>query len=696
MMTDLGARAAALRALLHEYDYHYHVLDAPLVSDAEYDALIAELRAIEAAAPHLIAEDSPTQRIGATPTDRFAKVRHPIPMLSLANAFTDADVLAWHDRIHRALALDTPLALVAEPKIDGLAITLMYEHGRLVRGATRGDGEIGEDVSANVRTIGSIPLTLRDPGPTWAIPDMLEVRGEVYMRIADFDALNQRLALAGERVAANPRNAAAGSLRQRDPAITAGRPLRFFAYGIAMSSDATPPSQWHALAWLRALGFAVNDDAQRCADVATALAYCRTWMQRRDQLAYEADGMVLKVDDVTQQAELGHVGREPRWAIAYKFPARETSSRLLDIVIHVGRTGVITPQAVIEPVELGGVTVRHATLHHADYIAERDIRIGDIVIIKRAGDVIPQIIAPIVERRDGTEQPWQAPVQCPACGSALERSAGEVALRCGNVGTCPAQLVRRIEHFVSRGAMDIAGIGERQAQQFVERGWVHDIADLYRLDAACFAGVEGYGERRISNLLAAIAESRSRPLPRLLVGLCIRHVGEAVAQQLADAFGSLDALAAAPAEHIAAIDGIGPTIAASVARYFAEPTNRAVIARLQQAGVVGAWQAPPRRGSALTGKTLVISGTLGALSREQASALIVAHGGKATGSVTRKTSALIVGSDPSASKIARAQELGVPVLDEAAFQAMLTLSAPYPTAAAAGDLPAAPPEPDRT
>jgi DNA ligase (NAD+) len=675
-----AARAAALRTLLREYEYHYHVLDAPLVSDAEYDALIAELRAIEAADPQLVTADSPTRRVGAAPAERFAKVRHSSPMLSLANAFDDAGLLAWRDRVRRALAADAPLAFVAEPKIDGLAIALTYEQGRLVRGATRGDGEVGEDVSANLRTIGSIPLTLRDPGASWAVPDLLEVRGEVYMRIADFEALNQRLAHAGERIAANPRNAAAGSLRQRDPAVTAARPLRFFAYGVAMSSGAAPPGQWHALAWLRALGFPVNDDAQQFDTFAAALDYCHAWMQRRDQLAYEADGIVLKVDDFGQQSQLGHVGREPRWAIAYKFPARETSSRLLDIVIHVGRTGVITPQAVIEPVELGGVTVRHATLHHADYIAERDIRVGDIVIVKRAGDVIPQIIAPIVERRSGSEHPWQMPARCPACDSTLERGAGEVALRCLNVGACPAQLVRRIEHFVSRGAMDIAGIGERQAQLFVERGWVRDVADLYRLDAACFADIEGYGERRIANLLGAIAESRGRPLPRLLVGLCIRHVGETTAQQLADAFGSLDALAAASADQIAAIDGIGPTIAASVAGYFAESANRAVIARLVQAGVVGVWQAPPQRGIALAGKTLVISGTLAGLSRDEAAALIVEHGGKATGSVTRKTSALLVGSEPSAGKVARAHELGVPVIDEAAFRAMLA-PAPHATPA---------------
>jgi DNA ligase (NAD+) len=665
---DITRRVAELRETIQRHNYHYHVLDAPTVSDAEYDALMRELRAIEAEHPELITPDSPTQRVGAAPSEKFAKVRHPVPMLSLANAFDEADLRAWRERALRLLGDETPLAFVAEPKIDGLAIALTYENGRLVRGATRGDGEVGEDVTANLRTIPSIPLALHEPGDAWSIPASIEVRGEVYMRIADFESLNERLAADGERVAANPRNGAAGSLRQKDPTVTAGRPLRFFAYAIGPINGVQPRSQWEALALLRALGFPVNGDARRFEQFDDALAYCREWMTRRDILPYEADGIVLKVDSLDHQRDLGVVGRDPRWAIAFKFPARETTSRLLDIVINVGRTGVITPNAVIEPVNIGGVTVRNATLHNADYIHDRDIRIGDYVTVKRAGDVIPQIIGPIVERRDGNERAWTMPERCPACDTPLERVDGEVAYRCPNFGICPAQLVRRIEHFVSRGAMDIAGVGERQAQLFVELGWVKDVADLYLLTPEKFEGVEGYGERRVANLLSSIAESKNRPLPRLITGLGIRYVGEVVAQLLARRFGALEAIADATPEQIAAIDGIGPSIAASVTQFFSVPENRALIAKLAAVGVATHWEnGPVVAGDALAGKTFVITGTLPNLSREQAAELIAAHGGKVTGSVTKKTDFLVVGADAGGTKYNKAVELQIPLLDEAAL-----------------------------
>lgn len=678
--SDLVNRVESLREQIRYHNYRYYVLDEPVISDAEYDALMRELRNLEAAHPELVTPDSPTQRVGAPPSEQFAKVQHAVPMLSLANAFDEAGIRAWYDRTLRLLGSDVPVAFVVEPKIDGLAVTLIYRDGVLVRGATRGDGETGEDVTANLRTIPSIPLRLRpfaDGADATtnlpAIPPLLEVRGEVYMRIADFVRLNEQLAASGEKVAANPRNAAAGSLRQKDPAVTARRPLRFFAYGVGQIEGVEVQTQWETLQYLRALGFPVNRDARRFERFEEALAYCREWMTRRDELEYEVDGVVVKIDSFAQQAELGVVGRDPRWAIAFKFPAREAVSRLLDIVVNVGRTGVITPNAVIEPVNIGGVTVRNASLHNADYIAERDIRIGDYVIVKRAGDVIPYIVGPVVARRDGSERVWQMPATCPACGTPLERAEGEVAYRCPNFGICPAQITRRIEHFVSRSAMDIAGVGEKQVQLFVERGWVKDVADLYLLTPEHFNGIEGYGPKRITNLLNAIAESKDRPLHRLIVGLGIRYVGEVVAQILADRFGSLDALAAASADEIDDLEGVGPAIAASVAAYFARPESKALIAKLKRVGVrtKAKGSAAAAKGDALAGKTFVITGTLPSLSREEASALIAAHGGKVSGSVSKKTDYLVVGSDPGGTKLTKAQELGIPMLDEAGLLALI-------------------------
>jgi DNA ligase (NAD+) len=677
---DPVRRAETLREQIRYHNYRYYVLDEPVISDAEYDALMRELHELETAYPELVTPDSPTQRVGAPPSEQFAKVQHVVPMLSLANAFDEAGMRAWYDRTLRLLGSDAQVAFVVEPKIDGLAVTLIYRNGVLVRGATRGDGEIGEDVTANLRTISSIPLRLGsfandDSAPTnpTAVPPLLEVRGEVYMRIADFMRLNEQLAVAGEKVAANPRNAAAGSLRQKDPAVTSRRPLRFFAYGVGQVEGVALQTQWETLHFLRALGFPVNRDARRFERFEEALAYCREWMTRRDELEYEVDGVVVKIDSFAQQAELGVVGRDPRWAIAFKFPAREAVSRLLDIVVNVGRTGVITPNAVIEPVNIGGVTVRNASLHNADYIAERDIRIGDYVIVKRAGDVIPHIVGPVVARRDGSERVWQMPATCPACGTPLERAEGEVAYRCPNFGICPAQITRRIEHFVSRSAMDIAGIGEKQVQLFVERGWVQDVADLYTLTPEHFHGIEGYGPKRIANLLNAIAESKDRPLHRLIVGLGIRYVGEVVAQILADHFGSLDALAAASADEIDDLEGIGPAIAASVAEYFARPESKALIAKLKRVGVRTEAKGPAvaPKGDALAGKTFVITGTLPSMSREEAGALIVAHGGRVSGSVSKKTDYLVVGSEPGGTKVAKAQELGIPTLDEAGLLALI-------------------------
>jgi DNA ligase (NAD+) len=677
--TDPVTRAGALRDAIRSHAYRYHVLDDPIVSDAEYDALIRELRQLEEQHPELLTPDSPTQRVGAPPASHFTKVRHPQRMLSLGNAFDEADLRAWHDRVRRLLGTGAQLAFVVEPKIDGLAVALTYEQGRLVRGATRGDGEVGEDVTANLRTVPSVPLALREPTTDDAkavvrpspLPTSIEVRGEIYMRIADFEALNERLAAAGENIAANPRNGAAGSLRQKDPTISAGRPLRFFAYAVGPMQGLELHTQWETLQYLRTAGFPVNADARRFEEFEQVLAYCREWMSRRDSLPYEADGIVVKVDDFAQQRELGMVGGAPRWAIAFKFPAREAVSKLLDIVVNVGRTGVITPNAVIEPVVLGGVTVRNASLHNADLIAERDIRIGDYVMVKRSGDVIPYVIGPVVARRSGAEQPYSFPSTCPACGTPLERPAGEKIWRCPNFGICPAQLVRRVEHFVSRGAMDIVGIGERQAQLFIEKRLIADVADLYALRAEHFAGMEGFGERKIANLLQAIEQSKGCPLERLITGLGIRFVGGVVAQLLARHFATLDELMAADAEQLDAIEGIGPAVATSVVDFFNHAGNRTVVAKLKAHGVnMQGGASTVRRGDGLVGKTFVLTGTLPTLSREQAAELITAHGGKVTDSVTKKTSYVVVGAS-AGSKLQKAQSLGIPLLDEPALVALV-------------------------
>ena len=685
---DPARRVAELRRAIDEANYRYHVLDDPTISDAEYDALMRELRALEEAHPELVTPDSPTQRVGGQPASQFAKVRHPQPMLSLGNAMSEEELREWHtNRVLKLLGANARIAYTVEPKIDGLAVALTYRDGRFVQGATRGDGMIGEDVTANLRTVGGIPLRLREPraqnsesqqagaGSELALPSSLpssiEVRGEVYMRIADFEALNERLAAAGEKVFANARNSAAGSLRQKDPALTAARPLRFFAYAVGPFEGVELHSQWQTLQYLRALGFPVNSDARRFEQFEEVLAYCREWMARRDSLPYEADGIVIKVDDFAQQRELGVVQRDPRWAIAFKFPAREAITRLTNIVVNVGRTGVLTPNAVLEPVVIGGVTVRNASLHNADYIAQRDIRIGDYVTIKRSGDVIPYVVGPVVARRTGEEQPWSFPATCPACGTPLERVEGEAAWRCPNFGICPAQLVRRVEHFVSRGAMDIVGIGERQAEQFVNAGWIKDVADIYSLTPEHFNGVEGYGPKRVANLMQAIEESKTRPLERLIVGLGIRFVGSVAAADLARHFGSLDAIMAATQEELVAVDGIGPVVAASVVQFFSREENRRVVEKLRAAGLQLSGGAQRQRaGDGLTGKTFVLTGTLPTLTREQASELIQAHGGKVSESVSKKTSYVVAGAS-AGSKLARAEQLGVPVLDEEGLLALI-------------------------
>jgi DNA ligase (NAD+) len=701
--------AERLREQLRYHNYRYHVLDDPVVSDAEYDALLRQLRAIEAQHPALITPDSPTQRVGGAAAAGFAKVVHPQPMLSLGNAFDEDDLRAWYGRVLRLLGADAPLAFTVEPKIDGLAVALTYEQGRLVRGATRGDGEVGEDVTANLRTVQSIPLLLGvsgqeaasgeqtsgvrcvdteadtadiappdlfaddwlTPDPHLVIAERIEVRGEVYMRIADFAALNVRLAANGEKTFANPRNGAAGSLRQKDPGITSGRPLRFFAYAVGPFAGVNLTGQWQTLEYLRALGLPVNPDSRRLEDFEEVLAYCREWMGRRAQLPYEADGVVVKVDGFAQQRELGVVGKDPRWAIAFKFPAQESTSVLREIVVNVGRTGVITPNAVIDPVTIGGVVVRNASLHNADYIAQRDIRIGDTVRLKRSGDVIPYIIGPLLEQRPSDAVPFAMPTHCPSCGAELVREVGDVATFCVNAA-CPAQLVRQVEWFVGKGAMDIAGLGERQALLFVEKGLIKDVADLYALEAHQLQGMEGFGPKKIGNLLAAIAASKQQPFERVLTALGIRFVGTTVAEILVRALHSIDVLLTATQEQLEAIEGIGPTKARSIAEYFALPRNRELVEKLRAAGLQmqrDAANTPPADGP-LLGKSFVLTGTLPTLSREQATELIEQHGGKVAGSVSKKTDYVVAG-EAAGSKLAKAQSLGITVLDEDGLRALV-------------------------
>lgn len=674
-MSTPEQRIHELRNLIKQYSYEYYVLSNSAISDAQFDALMNELRALEQQYPALMTPDSPTVRIVDGFDNQFDKVRHPRPMLSLANAFDTTGVVAWRDRVYKLLE-SSAVTWTAEPKIDGLAIALTYQNGTLVRAATRGDGEVGEDVTVNVRTIRDVPQRLNTI-VDWPMPTTIEVRGEVYMRSDEFAALNQRLITQGDKPHANPRNAAAGSLRQKDSRITASRPLRFFAYAVGYIEGQPFVSQWQTLQMLRAFGFSTNDDARHFTEFDDVLAYAQTWMAQRDDLAYEVDGIVFKVDSIAQQQTLGEAGRDPRWAIAFKFPARETTSVLRAITVAVGRTGVITPAAEIDPVQLSGVTVRNASLHNADLIEKLDLRIGDTVVLKRAGDVIPYIIGPIKEKRTGAEVPWQMPTHCPACDTPLERADGEVAWRCPNFGICPAQLVRRIEYAVSREALDIVGLGEKQAQLFVEKGLIRDVADIFDLQPQHFADMEGFGDKKVANLMQSIADAKNQPVARVLMSLGIRFVGTVVAQLLMNHFGSLAHLADASVEEMSAIDGIGPAKAQSVVDFFAHPEHRVLIDKLASRGVnVAGGGSPTPDSQALAGKLFVVTGTIAGYTREEAESLITRHGGKITGSVSKKTSYVVAGADPGASKIQKATALDVPVIDVANLMTMIGTESP--------------------
>jgi DNA ligase (NAD+) len=671
MSAEARRRIEELRKEIHYHNYRYYVLSSPVISDAEYDALFRELRALEEAHPELVTPDSPTQRAGAPPAEAFERVTHPAPIISLDNAFSGDDLRAWIERISKLLPPDTRLAFVVEPKIDGLSVVLHYRDGRFALGATRGDGQVGEDVTANLRTVRSLPLRIpaAPDGPT--PPPYLVVRGEVFMTLADFERFNRSQEAQGAKTFANPRNAASGSLRLLDSSLTAQRPLSLLCYNvIAWEGEPAPPStQWETLAYLRALGFPVATQIARLATIDEVAAYCERWIGLRDTLPYEADGVVVKIDDLRVAADLGIVGRFPRGAMAFKFPAREVTTRLLDIRVNVGRTGTLAPYAVLEPVSIGGVTVSRATLHNFDYIAERDIRIGDRVLVRRAGDVIPQVVGPIVDLRTGQERVFEPPTRCPVCGEPTVHPEEEVAHYCVNAA-CPAQLVRRIEYFASRGAMDIETLGEKTAALLVEKGLVTDVADLFALKVEDLLGLEGFAEKKAENLLAGIAAAKDRPLSRLLTALGIRYVGGTVAEMLARHFGSLDALAAAGVEELQTIEGIGPRIAGAVVDWFSRPRHRQIVDKLRAAGVRLAEERPaPVGAQPLAGLTFVITGTL-SQPREEVAAWIEARGGKVTGSVSARTSYLVVGESPGGTKYRKAQELGVPMISEEQLRAL--------------------------
>lgn len=673
-------RAARLRAEINEHNYRYHVLDAPIISDAEFDALLNELREIESQYPELITPDSPTQRVGAPAAEGFAKVRHPQPILSLGNAFDVAGVRAWRDRLVKYVqqnlgdsgnlrALDD---YVVEPKIDGLTVVLTYADGVFVQGATRGDGLVGEDITANLRAVKSVPLALRRK-ETAAVPTRLSVRGEAFMPIAEFEKLNEAQLAAGERTFANPRNAAAGALRQLDPSLTAKRPLRLLCYAIVDfasggAGQTLPRTQWETLSYLRQLGFPVTDIARRFNDLEDAIAYCTSYIEKRDDLPFEIDGMVIKLNDLDLAQRLGYVGKDPRGAIAFKFPAREATTILKDVIVTIGRTGNIVPNAVLEPVHIGGITITSATLHNYDDIARKDIRIGDRVIVKRAGDVIPYVAGPVVAARTGRERIITPPTECPFCGTPLTRREGEIALYCTNAD-CPGRLDRAISHFVSSSAMDIAGLGEKIVAQLIEAGLIADVADLYSLKKEDLLGLEKFAERKAQKLLDAIEASKRQPLYRLIIGLGIRHVGEVAARALADRFGSLDALIQAASESpeiLQDIEGVGPVIAESVSEWARRDSTRALIAKLKRAGVdprQAVRSAEARAEGPLAGRTFVITGTL-SQPREAVAAWIESQGGKVTDSVSKNTSYLVVGDAPGASKISKARQLNVPMIGE--------------------------------
>lgn len=659
----VARRASELRAEIERHNEYYYVEDAPRITDAEYDALVDELIDLESRYPKLAAPDSPTQRVGGRPLERFPSAEHRLPMLSLDNAHGADQLREWVSRVERGVDRPEELAFVTELKFDGLSVSLDYVDGRLERGATRGDGRVGEDVTANLRTIRDIPLAVDGAG----VPDRFTVRGEVYMELSGFRRMNAGREAAGEAPFANPRNAAAGAVRQLDSRITARRPLRFFAY--TLYDAAGVATQSAALERLAEWGFPISGEWRRHRTVDDVVSFCEAWEAKREELDLEIDGVVVKVDAIADQEALGATAKHPRWAIAYKFPAAEARTVVKEIAITVGRTGKLTPTAVLEPVEIGGTTVQMAGLHNADEVARKDVRVGDTVVVARGGDVIPQIVRVVTEERPRRTPRFEWPTRCPSCGSEVVRLEGEVAHRCPNA-SCPSQLRERILHWAGRGALDIEGLGERLAQQLVDRGTVHDLADLYDLDAETLQEFERMGEVSAANLVAALERSKKRGFRYALYGLGIRFVGGTVASTLAASFPSIAALSEAQEDDLVQIEGIGPKVAESVTEFFARPENQRAVERLVDHGVVFERSESEVPTGSLAGKTFVLTGSLERWSRSEAQAEIEARGGRVTGSVSKKTDYVVAGGR-AGSKRERAEELDVPILDEAAFEALL-------------------------
>ena len=654
---------ATLRNEIRYHNYRYYVLNDPEISDYEYDHLAQELRRIEAEHPELVTIDSPTQRVGEQPAEGFEKVDHPTRILSLSNAFSAEDMRAWIERISKIDERVENADFVVEPKLDGLTVVLHYQDGVFIQGATRGDGEVGEDITLNLRTIRALPLRIPVEDHQIAAAPYLVVRGEAFMLIEDFEKLNIKLEEQGLKTYLNPRNTAAGSLRQLDPTLTAARPLTLLTYEIVYWTGNVPDTQFEQMQYLQNLGFPVVD-VDYCEDLDKAIEEAEAWIDKRDNLPYEADGVVIKLNDFSLSTSLGTVGKDPRGAIAYKFPAQEVTTTLVEIKVNVGRTGVLTPYAVLEPVEITGVIVKQATLHNFDYIAEKDIRPGDRVLVKRAGDVIPYVIGPVKSVRTGQEIPYEPPQECPSCGEPVEHLEGEVAWYCVN-SSCPAQLIRNVEHFVSRGAMDIVGLGIKIVEQLVEQNLIRDVADLYTISKEDLLMLEGFAEKKADKILNSIEESKKRSLGRLVTALGIRGVGEVVASDLATVFEDLEDISISTKERLLEIEGIGPNIAEAIIDWFASPRNKRVISKLHAAGV---W---PRRDASSTteahsldGLTFVVTGTLPGFTRDSIKVYINTYGGKTTNSVSKKTDYLVVGDNPG-SKLDKAQALGVPIIDAA-------------------------------
>lgn len=653
-------RVEELRNRISYHDYRYYVLDSPEISDPEYDQLVRELSALEERFPELVTPDSPIQRVGGKPSELFRPVRHAAPMLSLENAFSREELEAWVERVRRRVGQEADY--LCELKIDGVAIAITYQEGAYLRAATRGDGYLGEEITANVRTLRSVPMHLRVQSP----PRLLEVRGEVYLPVRAFEQLNQQLSARGERPFANPRNAAAGSLRQKDPAVTASRPLRLWCYGIGVVEGARFSRHSQALDFLREAGLPINPATELRRHLEEVFAYCERWQQQRHQVDYQMDGAVVKVDQLSLQEELGATSRAPRWAIAFKFPPEERTTVVRKIEIHTGRTGKVTPFAALEPVKVGGVTIRYATLHNEDELRKKDVREGDTVIVRRAGEVIPEIVGPVLPRRPEGSQRWPFPTRCPACGAKLVREQGAADWRCPNRAGCSSQAIEWLFHFASRAAMDIAHLGYATGLALLDRGWVEDPADLYFLTPEQLSGLPGFQEKSIHNLLSAIEGSKEKPLSRLLVGLNIRHLGPAAARTLAEAFSSIERLSQASVEELCEVEQIGPEIARSLHQWFRQGSNRRLIEKLRRAGVRMREEAPQLRRGPLAGKSIVLTGGLVSMTREEATRAAEAAGAKVISSVSRSTDSVVVGKEPG-SKYDRARQLGVETIDEGEF-----------------------------